>query len=305
MFACGDSVTPVTARGQILARLSSRVGIHPAVSSPAMPQQLARRLRVRPGTEVDLDERDTDQTFGWDKDAAKHELELVKQKIDVLQARLYAEGSRSVLLVLQARDAAGKDGTIRAILSGLNPAGVAVTSFKVPGGPESQHDYLWRVHAAAPAKGHIGVFNRSHYEDVLVVRVAGLAPKKVWSRRYRHINEFERMLSDEGTSIVKCFLHVSKDTQRERFQDRIDDPEKHWKFRSGDLDDRARWPKFTAAYEEALAATSTAWAPWYVVPADRNWVRNLAVAELLLGALERMDPQLPAPEPGLEHVTVE
>ncbi len=270
-----------------------------------MPKKLADRLKVRPGGAVDLDDRDTDDTFGWDKDEAKRQLEDVKHEIDLLQARLYAEGSRSVLLVLQARDAAGKDGTIRSILSGLNPAGVGVASFKVPGGPETQHDYLWRVHAAAPAKGHIGVFNRSHYEDVLVVRVAGLAPKRVWSKRYRHINEFERLLTDEGTTIVKCFLHVSKETQRERFQERVDDPEKRWKFRAGDLDDRAKWRQYTAAYEQAIAETSTAWAPWYIVPADRNWVRNLAVAELLLGALRRLDPQLPPTEPGFEHITVE
>ena len=270
-----------------------------------MARNLATRLRVKPGDDLDLGERDTDDTFGWDRHEAKADLKEVKHEIDLLQARLYAEGARSVLLVLQARDAAGKDGTIRSILSGLNPAGVSVTSFKVPGGPESQHDYLWRVHAAAPAKGHIGVFNRSHYEDVLVVRVAGLAPKKVWSKRYRHINEFERMLTEEGTTIVKCFLHVSEDTQRERFQERVDNPEKRWKFRSGDLDDRARWPQFTAAYEQALVETSTSWAPWYVVPADRNWVRNLAVAQLLLGALRRLDPQLPQPEEGFEHITVE
>ncbi len=269
-----------------------------------MPAHLRTRLRVPGGGRFDLASRSTDETFGWDKDAAKAELEEVKQRLDMLQARLYAEGSRSVLLVLQAQDAAGKDGTIRSILSGLNPAGVGVTSFKVPGGRDVQHDYLWRVHAACPAKGEIGVFNRSHYEDVLVVRVHGSVPRKVWGKRFRQINEFERMLVEEGTTVVKCFLHVSKDEQRERLQQRIDNPEKQWKFRSGDLADRAKWREFIAAYEDALAATSTSWAPWFVVPADRNWVRNLAVAKLLLHALEGLDPQLPAPEPGIAQITV-
>ncbi len=248
---------------------------------------------------------DTGTTLGWDKAKAKADLEEVKARLDVLQQRLYAEGRRSVLLVLQAMDAAGKDGTIRSILSGLNPAGVSVTNFGVPGGPEAEHDYLWRAHAAAPAKGRIEVFNRSHYEDVLVVRVRGFAPKSVWSRRFEHIREFEDLLVDEGTTVVKCFLHVSLDEQRQRLQERIDDPEKRWKFRKGDLDDRALWPEYTKAYEEALRQTSTDKAPWYVVPADRNWVRNLAVAKILLHHLQRIDPKLPEPEEGIEGLVVE
>jgi PPK2 family polyphosphate:nucleotide phosphotransferase len=201
-------------------------------------------------------------------------------------------------------DAAGKDGTIRSILSGMNPAGVDVVSFKAPGGPESAHDYLWRVHAAAPAHGRIGVFNRSHYEEVLVVRVKGFVPQKVWSRRFDHINSFERMLVDEGTTVVKCFLHVSKDEQRRRLQERIDDPEKQWKFRAGDLDDRALWPKFQQAYADAIHHTSTEHAPWHIIPADRNWVRNLAVAKLLLHAMEGMRPKLPPSDPSIVGSTV-
>lgn len=269
-----------------------------------MAKDPVARLRVAPGTKVDLGRHATDATLGWEKEWALEELERAKERLDVLQARLYAEEQRSVLLVLQAMDAAGKDGTIRSILSGLNPAGVHVASFKVPGGRETQHDYLWRVHEQAPAKGHIGVFNRSHYEDVLVVRVKGFAPKAVWSKRYEHIREFEQLLADEGTCIVKCFLHVGKDEQRERLQERVDDPEKRWKFRMGDLDDRALWPKYQRAYEDALERTSTKYAPWYVVPADRNWVRNLAVAKILLGVLEDMDPQLPPPEDGIEGLVV-
>ena len=261
--------------------------------------------RIAPGAAPRLRTRSTDATFGWDKDSSKVELEKVKTELDALQQRLYAEGRRSLLVVLQAMDAAGKDGTIRAILSGLNPAGVKVTSFKVPGGPEVEHDYLWRVHAAVPAKGDIGIFNRSHYEDVLVVRVKEFVPKAVWSRRFDHINAFERLLVDEGTTVVKIFLHVSKEEQRERLQDRVDDPTKRWKFRAGDLDDRALWPKFQAAYEDAIKRTSTDAAPWYVVPADRNWVRNLAVAKIMRHHLSEMNPKLPPPEEGIEGRIVE
>ena len=261
-------------------------------------------MRVMPGAKVRLGSISTDDTFGWEKKSALKELENVKARLDILQQRLFAEERRSMLLVLQAMDAAGKDGTIRSILSGLNPAGVSIAPFGVPGGPETEHDYLWRVHAQAPAKGRIVVFNRSHYEDVLVVRVKGFAPRPVWMRRYEHIREFEELLVDEGTTVVKCFLHVSKDVQRERLQERIDDPEKRWKFRMGDLDDRALWPQYQKAYEDALTRTSTDRAPWYVVPADRNWVRNLAVAKILLRHLEKIDPQLPAPEEDIEGVVV-
>ncbi len=261
-------------------------------------------LRVSPGDAPGLKGRSTKATLGFHKESAETELLDTRLKIDLLQQRLYAEQKRSVLLVLQAMDAAGKDGTIRHILSGLNPAGVQVTSFKAPAGPEAAHDYLWRVHAACPAKGELGVFNRSHYEDVLVVRVKKFVPPKQWRRRYGHIRDFEQMLSDEGTTVVKCFLHVSKQEQADRLQDRLDDPEKRWKFRAGDLDDRTLWLQFQAAYEEAIRQTSTAAAPWYVVPADRNWVRNLAVARILLYTLERLDPKVPEPETGLDDIRI-
>lgn len=261
-------------------------------------------LRVSSPKSFKLKQWDPADTLGWHKDAAVAELEHVKLKLDEMQQRLAAEGTRSVLLVLQARDAAGKDGTIRAILSGLNPAGVQVTSFKVPGGRETAQDYLWRVHAACPADGEIGVFNRSHYEDVLVVRVKGFAPASVWGKRFRHIKEFERMLRDEGTHVVKCFLNVSKAEQARRFQDRIDDPTKGWKFREGDLADRKLWPKFQEAYEDAISRTSTSQAPWYVVPADHNWVRNLAVAKILLGTLTDINPKFPAPDPAVKNAKI-
>ena len=262
-------------------------------------------LRVAPNKSFSLASFDPSATLGWTKESAKVELDQVKLRLDVLQQRLYAEEKHSVLLVLQAMDAAGKDGTIRNMLAGLNPAGFHVSNFGVPGGPEVLHDYLWRVHSEVPAKGRIGIFNRSHYEDVLVVRVKSFVPRSTWSKRYEHIRGFEKLLGDEGTTVVKCFLNVSKDEQRERLQERIDDPEKRWKFRAGDLDDRKLWPKYQQAYHDAIERTTTATAPWYVVPADRNWVRNLAVAKILLHHLEKLDPKLPPPEEGIEGRVVE
>jgi PPK2 family polyphosphate:nucleotide phosphotransferase len=206
---------------------------------------------------------------------------------------------RSVLLVLQGLDASGKDGTIRNVLTGLNPQGCRVVSFKAPTATDLDHDYLWRVHALCPARGEIGIFNRSHYEDVATVRVLELAPAQVWKQRPHHIREFERLLTDEGTAVVKVFLHVSPDEQRRRLQERLDDPEKAWKFRVGDIDARIHWNDYMDAYEDVITETSTAWAPWHVVPADRNWVRNLAVAELLVHTLESLDPKLPALDPAV------
>jgi PPK2 family polyphosphate:nucleotide phosphotransferase len=261
-------------------------------------------LRVSNAKSFQLKKYDPGDKLGWHKEEGAVELEAVKHKLDELQQRLNAESKRSVLLVLQARDAAGKDGTVRAIFSGINPAGVTVTSFKVPAGREATQDYLWRVHAVCPGDGEIGVFNRSHYEEVLVVRVKDLVPESVWKKRYRHINEFERMLSDEGTKIVKCFLNVSKAEQASRFQDRLDNPAKNWKFRAGDLADRKLWPKFQDAYEDAIAKTSTSYAPWHIIPADHNWVRNLAVAKILLKTLQDLDPKYPAPDPTIKDVKI-
>jgi PPK2 family polyphosphate:nucleotide phosphotransferase len=261
-------------------------------------------LRVSHPKSFRLSDHDPADTLGWHKDGAIAELGHDKLKLDQMQQRLSAEGRNGVLVVLQGMDASGKDGTIRAILSGLNPAGVQVTSFKVPVGHETQHDYLWRVHDRCPAAGDIGVFNRSHYEDVVVVRVKGLVPRSVWSKRFRHINEFERVLHDEGTRIIKCFLNLSKGEQARRLQDRLDDPTKGWKFREGDLADRKLWPKFRHAYEDAIAKTSTEYAPWYVVPADHNWVRNLAVAKILLGTLKDIDPHFPPLDPQVADVKI-
>jgi PPK2 family polyphosphate:nucleotide phosphotransferase len=263
------------------------------------------RIRVAPGSKAGIAGRDARDDVGLgDKHAAQAHLETSKVKLEVLQQRLYSEGRQSVLLVLQGLDASGKDGVIRTVFEGLNPQGCRVASFKAPTSTELGHDYLWRVHAVLPARGEIGIFNRSHYEDVVAVRMLELAPERVWKRRPRHIVDWEQMLVDEGTTIIKVFLNVSKDEQRLRLQERIDDPEKRWKFRKGDLDVRARFDDYIAAYEDVITETSTDHAPWYVVPADRNWVKATAVAALLVDALERIDPQLPEPEDGIGGLVV-
>jgi PPK2 family polyphosphate:nucleotide phosphotransferase len=210
-----------------------------------------------------------------------------------------------VLLVLQGLDTSGKDGTIRHVFTGVNPQGTTVAAFKAPAGEELAHDYLWRVHAVCPRRGQIGVFNRSHYEDIVTVGVLGLAPEEVWKRRYDHVREFERMLVDEGTTVLKVFLNLSREEQRERFEERLADPEKRWKFRVEDLETRARWDELAEAYDEAITRTSTEWAPWYVVPADRKWVRNVAVARLLVHALEELDPQFPEPAEDLAGIRID
>jgi PPK2 family polyphosphate:nucleotide phosphotransferase len=255
-------------------------------------------LRVAPGHRANLAKRDAGDRLDFgDKEAGTTRLADLKAELGLLHNRLWAEGRRSLLLVLQGLDASGKDGTINHVLTGLNPQGCRVHSFKEPAGAELRHDYLWRIHAACPEHGEIGVFNRSHYEDVVTVRVRELAPEHVWKRRPAQIREFERTLTDEGTMLVKIFLNVSREEQGKRLQERLENPEKAWKFSREDLDDRARFDDYITAYDEVLTETSTDWAPWYVVPADRNWVRNLAVAELLVAALRDLDPQLPPADP--------
>jgi PPK2 family polyphosphate:nucleotide phosphotransferase len=266
---------------------------------------LSHELRVEPGSRPHIDQRDAGARIGAPgKQEGLDRLSEIVERLGVLHDRLMAEAARSVLLILQGMDASGKDGTIRHVLSGLNPQGCRVVSFREPTTTELAHDFLWRVHAVCPADGEMAIFNRSHYEDVVAVRVRGLAPEKTWRPRYEHIRAFERMLHDEGTTVVKAFLHVSRDEQRKRLQERIDNPEKRWKFRLTDLDDRRRWDDFTEAYEDAIRETSTDAAPWYVIPADHNWVRNLAVAEIMVSTLERLDPKLPEPDPGLDGIEV-
>ena len=210
-----------------------------------------------------------------------------------LQEKFYVDKRRALLIVLQAMDTAGKDGTVDHVFSGINPSGCKVTSFKRPTEAELAQDFLWRVHQEVPAKGQFGIFNRSHYEDVLVVRVHDLVPKPVWMKRYEHIANFERMLADSGTVIVKFFLHISKDEQRARLQERLDNKEKLWKFDPGDLKERESWDQYMEAYEDVIRKTSAPHAPWYVIPANKKWYRNLLVARVLLRTLEKLDYKLP------------
>jgi PPK2 family polyphosphate:nucleotide phosphotransferase len=251
-------------------------------------------LRVKPGSRARLSRLDPAAKHGWDKVRAGSELERQLLRLSDLQDRMWAEGKHSVLVVLQGIDAAGKDGTINKVMEAFNPQGCPVTSFKVPNSDELAHDYLWRIHKAVPRKGEIGIFNRSHYEDVLVVRVHGLVPKSVWSKRYEQINAFEEHLAANGTTIVKFMLSIDRDEQRERFQARYDDPTKRWKFAMGDLEERERWDEYQAAFNEALSRTSTEHAPWYVIPANRKWFRNLAVATILADTMADLKPRYPA-----------
>lgn len=248
----------------------------------------------------DYDPNESDQFDGNKKDGAEA-LSKLNKEIESLQEQLYAEGKHKLLVVLQATDTGGKDGTIRAVFDGVNPQGVKVASFKVPTAMELAHDYLWRVHAQVPGKGEMVIFNRSHYEDVLVVRVHNLASKKVWSKRYDHINEFERMLANEGTTILKFFLHIDQDEQAERFLARIDDPTKQWKFSPGDLEERKLWPDYQAAFEDMLNKTSTSYAPWYVVPANKKWYRNLVIAQVVRDTLEGFKMGYPKPPENIEQ----
>lgn len=263
--------------------------------------------RIEPGTQVDLstwDPRDK-RSFDGDKDAGRKATKALNKRLEELQELLYAEGKHKVLIVLQAMDSGGKDGTIRHVFDGTNPQGVKVASFKKPTDEELAHDYLWRVHQHAPASGEITIFNRSHYEDVLVVRVHNLVPPEVWGRRYDHINEFERLLAEEGTTILKFYLHISKEEQKERLQARLDEPHKQWKFAKGDLAERSRWDDYLDAFEAVLSKTSTPWAPWYVIPADRKWYRNLVISRVLVDTLEGLEMEYPDPEEDLDGIVIE
>ena len=262
-------------------------------------------LRVKAGSKVDLAGFDCAATFGRDKDGANDDLTRVLARLTDLQARIWAEAKHAVLVVIQGIDAAGKDGTIKVIAGAFNPQGTPVASFKAPSSLELAHDYLWRIHQRVPGKGEIGIFNRSHYEDVLIVRVHGLVPEKRWRARYAHIRDFEKMLTDEGVTIVKFFLAIDRDEQRARFQDRVDDPTKRWKFNPGDLEERARWDDYSAAFSEMLRETSTSYAPWYLVPANRNWLRNLAVGEILADTLDALKPAYPPAAAGVAGTKVE
>ena len=252
---------------------------------------------MKPGREVDLAFFDTDSTANAPGNRADTEAALpeLQARLAELQDRLWAESRRSLLVVLQAMDAGGKDGTIKHVFRGVNPQGCRVQSFKEPTHLELAHDFLWRVHRAAPRAGEIGIFNRSHYEDVLITRVHGLVPDKMWRERYDLINGFESLLAHGGTTVIKLFLHISKSEQRKRFDSRLHEPRKRWKFQPSDLAERERWDAYQVAYADALTATSTETAPWYVIPADRKWYRNWAVSTVLIDTLVRIDPQYPEP----------
>jgi PPK2 family polyphosphate:nucleotide phosphotransferase len=266
--------------------------------------KLAEQYIVPPGKAFSLAKRDPRAANGLaDKEAAKVQAAEDAAAIDGLQDRLYAEGKRALLVVLQGIDCSGKDGTVRAVFNTCGPIGVRVTPFKAPTVDELAQDYLWRVHRACPPKGIIGIFNRSHYEDVLVVKVKGFASPEAIERRYDEINAFEKMLTDNGTTVLKFMLNISKEEQAERLRERIARPEKHWKFNPADLEDRKRWDEYMAAYETALTRCSTAHAPWHVIPADRNWVRNAVVARVVRQTLEEMDPKYPAAK-GWDPATV-
>lgn len=256
-------------------------------------KKLSELLALEPGGKFRLRKFDAEESHGYDKASSAEQLKTTLEQLAVLQYRLYAEAKRSVLVVLQGIDAGGKDGVIRHVMTGLNPQGVSVTAFKVPGGKEKRHDYLWRVHNAAPEWGQIGIFNRSHYEEVLVVRVHNLVPAEVWRKRYDQINAFEQMLSENGVTIVKFLLMISKDEQAKRFRERIDDKTKNWKFSEGDLKEREYWDQYMAAYDDMLEKCSTPWAPWHVIPANRKWFRNLAVAEILADKMDSMNLKFP------------
>lgn len=268
-------------------------------------KKLAQALMIKPGSKTALTDIDPSDTHGIDKKEAQKTFPKHCEKLAELQYRLYAEAKRAVLVVLQGIDAAGKDGTIRHVMSGLNPQGVTVTPFKVPEGEEKRHDFLWRIHKAVPEWGTMGIFNRSHYEDVLVVRVHDLVPKKIWSKRYEQINDFERMLSESNTRIVKFLLYISKEEQAQRFQERIDDKNKRWKFSSADIKEREFWDQYIEAYDEMLRKCSTDWAPWYVIPSNHKWFRNLAVAEILVETMEEMRLKFPKAADGLDGVKFE
>jgi PPK2 family polyphosphate:nucleotide phosphotransferase len=257
-------------------------------------RDLRSLLRVEPGTKVRLADVDPAKTHGHEKGDSQDETRRGLERLSELQERLWAEHRHKVLIILQGIDAAGKGGTIEHVMGAFNPAGATVTSFKVPTDPERDHDYLWRVHQHTPGSGRIAVFDRSQYEEVLIARVHDLVPRSVWSKRYDHINAFERLLVEEGTTVLKLFLYIDRDEQRERFQARYDDPTKRWKFRLGDLEERKRWDDYIAAFEDVLNRTSTTFAPWYLIPANRKWFRNLAVAAIVADTLEDLAPAYPS-----------
>jgi len=300
-----DDATP---GGATYPAIVPRPAARPAYRRLAVSDRSSLRdtLRVKPGSRVHLGKVDPRATHGFAKEDSGPILAKGLERLTDLQERLWAEDRRKVLVILQGIDTAGKGGTIEHVMGAFNPQGCHVHGFKVPTEEELAHDYLWRVHQRVPRSGEIAIFDRSHYEDVLAVRVHGLVPKDRWQHRYDQINAFERLLAEEGTTILKFFLLIDRDEQRERLQARYDDPQKRWKFKLGDLEERKRWDQYIAAYEEMLERCSTDLAPWYLVPASHKWFRNLAVAEILAETLEDLDPKFPpSADPLPEGLVVE
>jgi PPK2 family polyphosphate:nucleotide phosphotransferase len=266
-----------------------------------------KRYLVKPGTRIKLSNWDPSDTgdFMGGKEEALAEIGKLNNRLEELQEVLFAEHKYKVLIVLQGMDTAGKDGVIRRVFNGINPQGARVASFKVPTSEEQDHDYLWRVHKVVPAKGELVIFNRSHYEDLLVPRVHNLVPPEVWEKRIDQINSFEQMLSENGTTILKFYLHIDRDEQKKRLQARLADPNKHWKFRLGDLQERKLWPEYVQAYEDALSKTSTTFASWIIVPANHKWYRDLMISSLLVETLEGLKMKYPESEENLVGVVVE
>ncbi|MGB6978974.1 MAG: polyphosphate kinase 2 family protein [Candidatus Acidiferrales bacterium] len=268
-----------------------------------MATNFTKELIVKPGSKVKLSKYDPDDTLGWDKNhEMKKSVEKATAKIDGLQQLLYGQRKHALLIVLQGLDAAGKDGTIRHVMSGVNPQGCIVTSFKVPSAEEAAHDFLWRIHKAVPERGMIGIFNRSQYEDVLIVRVHNLVPRDVWSCRYDQINAFESYLAANGVTILKFFLHISKDEQKKRFLDRLGDPNKDWKASESDFVERKFWDDYTKAYEDVLERCSTRLAPWFVIPANKKWFRNLAISHIIDDTLAGLKMKFPPPSSDLKKL---
>ncbi|MEA3419847.1 MAG: polyphosphate kinase 2 family protein [Campylobacterota bacterium] len=263
----------------------------------------SKKFRVKPGTKVDLDKIDAGYKDKYESHAhALPEIEAYDQKLHDLQYLMYAEDKRSLLIVLQGRDAAGKDGTINHVLAAMNPQGCTVTGFKVPSKEEAAHDFLWRIHKATPHKGHVAIFNRSQYEDVLVVRVHNLVPESVWSKRYDHINNFEKLLHDNNTHILKFYLHIDADEELERFKQRIDDPARHWKISEGDYAERPYWDAYTDAFNAALSKCSTEHAPWFIIPSNHKWFRNLAISQIISETMESLNMKFPAPTVDIKEI---
>ncbi len=273
-------------------------------SRPFLDVDFVRKFRILSQDKFRLKDFDPSDTHGFEKEDALARIEKNVERLFELQYLLYADNRQSLLIILQGMDSSGKDGVIRHVMRGLNPQGCTVASFKAPTTEESEHDFLWRIHKMTPAKGDITIFNRSHYEDVLVPRVHHLVPKKAWKARYDQINDFEWMLSENGTRILKFFLYISKDEQKERLEERLQKPEKNWKFNTNDLKERERWGEYMDAYEDLISRCSKKWAPWYVIPADKKWFRNLAISKIVNDELQRMKLKMPPPLPGASQIRI-